>query len=108
MLESHLAAELKCFYYKPKHNKFLQLAPFKVEEAYKSPRILIFYDVMSDSEIALIKRMAQPRVSLLFVYLFIYLFEYNVFLCSLNVQPYKTHKRENLKPLNIVLVSPHG
>ncbi|XP_065156462.1 prolyl 4-hydroxylase subunit alpha-1 [Atheta coriaria] len=61
MLESHLAAELKCFYYKPKHNKFLQLAPFKVEEAYKSPRILIFYDVMSDSEIALIKRMAQPR-----------------------------------------------
>lgn len=42
-----------------------RIAPLKVEEAYLKPKILLFRDVMSDSEIEVIKKLAQPRVSLI-------------------------------------------
>ena len=41
---------------------FLKIAPFKEEEAYLSPRIVIYHDVIYDNEIETLKRMAQPRV----------------------------------------------
>lgn len=43
---------------------FLKIAPFKEEEAYLDPRIVVYHDVINDEEIETIKRMAQPRVSL--------------------------------------------
>jgi prolyl 4-hydroxylase len=53
-------ARLKCRYWNKNH-PFLTLAPFKVEEAHHRPDIYIFHDVLADSEIATIKRLAQPR-----------------------------------------------
>lgn len=41
---------------------YLKIAPFKEEEAYLDPRIVIYYDVIHDEEIDTIKRLAQPRV----------------------------------------------
>ncbi|KAI4458958.1 prolyl 4-hydroxylase alpha subunit [Holotrichia oblita] len=55
-----ILAELKCGYM-DNGNPFLKIAPFKVEEAYLDPQILIFHDVMADDEIATIKALAQPR-----------------------------------------------
>ncbi|KAI4458945.1 prolyl 4-hydroxylase alpha subunit [Holotrichia oblita] len=55
-----IAAKLKCRYVN-NGNPFLMIAPFKVEEAYLNPHILIFHDVMADDEIATIKALAQPR-----------------------------------------------
>ncbi|XP_063244081.1 prolyl 4-hydroxylase subunit alpha-1 isoform X2 [Bacillus rossius redtenbacheri] len=40
---------------------FLKLARIKEEEAYLRPRIVIYHDVLYDSEIEVIKRLAQPR-----------------------------------------------
>lgn len=55
-------AKLHCRYV-DNGNPFLKIAPFKVEEAYPKPKIVIFHDVMSDDEISTIKRIAHPRVS---------------------------------------------
>jgi len=57
-----IVTKLRSFYYRGNgSNKFLVLAPFKVEEAFDDPKILIFHDVLSDDEIATIKQLAQPR-----------------------------------------------
>ncbi|KAK9754309.1 2OG-Fe(II) oxygenase superfamily [Popillia japonica] len=56
-----ILAKLKCRYL-DNGNPFLKIAPFKVEEAYANPDILIFHDVMADDEIATIKALAQPRL----------------------------------------------
>lgn len=58
-----ITSKLVCYYENNGRNPYLLLAPFKVEEAYKKPRILIFHDVLADSEIATIKKLAHPRVS---------------------------------------------
>ncbi|GJQ82951.1 hypothetical protein Trydic_g5951 [Trypoxylus dichotomus] len=55
-----VSSQLKCRYAN-NGNPFLRIAPFKIEEAYTKPRIWIFHDVMSDSEISTIKQLAQPR-----------------------------------------------
>lgn len=55
---------LKCRYV-DRGIAFLKIAPFKEEEAYLDPRIVIYHDVIYDDEIDTIKRMAQPRVSLI-------------------------------------------
>ncbi|KAF7990836.1 hypothetical protein HCN44_000641 [Aphidius gifuensis] len=51
---------LKCRYV-DRGIPFLKIAPFKEEEAYLDPRIVIYHDVIYDDEIDTIKRMAQPR-----------------------------------------------
>lgn len=53
-------SQLKCMYIH-NNNAFLKLAPFKIEEAYLKPRIVIFHEIMYDNEIETIKKMAQPR-----------------------------------------------
>lgn len=60
-IPSALQAQLRCRYV---HNNvpFLRLMPLKEEEAHLSPRIVLYRDVMYDSEIDLIKSMAQPRL----------------------------------------------
>lgn len=40
---------------------FLKIGPMKLEEASKEPYIVVYYDVIFDSEIELIKKMARPR-----------------------------------------------
>lgn len=54
-------AKLKCRYVH-KDNPFLLLARLREEEACLSPRILLYHNVLADSEIETIKHLAQPRV----------------------------------------------
>ncbi|XP_076235993.1 prolyl 4-hydroxylase subunit alpha-1 isoform X3 [Calliopsis andreniformis] len=51
---------LKCRYV-DRGIPFLKIAPFKEEEAYLDPRIVVYHDVIYDEEIETIKKMAQPR-----------------------------------------------
>lgn len=55
---------LKCRYV-DRGIPFLKIAPFKEEEAYLDPRIVVYHNVIYDEEIETIKRMAQPRVNML-------------------------------------------
>jgi prolyl 4-hydroxylase len=41
---------------------FLKIAPLKLEEKYPDPWIVVYHDVMYDSEIETIKRLAQPKL----------------------------------------------
>lgn len=65
--ELHLAksvlAKLRCKYVTDK-TPFLKIAPLKLEEASLTPYIVVYHDVMYDSEIEIIKRMAKPKVSI--------------------------------------------
>ncbi|XP_034243816.1 prolyl 4-hydroxylase subunit alpha-1 isoform X3 [Thrips palmi] len=54
-------AKLKCRYVHH-NNPFLFLARLKEEEAFLSPRILLYHNILADSEIETIKRLAQPRL----------------------------------------------
>lgn len=57
-----LQKNLKCRYV-DRGIPFLKIAPFKEEEAYLDPRIVVYHNVIYDDEIETIKRMAQPRVT---------------------------------------------
>lgn len=57
-----IIAKLKCKYV-DNNVPFLKIAPFKMEEAYLDPYIVIYIDVMSDNEIEVVKRLAKPKVS---------------------------------------------
>ncbi|XP_063988098.1 prolyl 4-hydroxylase subunit alpha-1 [Diachasmimorpha longicaudata] len=59
-LSPQIKKQLKCRYV-DRGVPFLKIAPFKEEEAYLNPRIVIYHDVIYDDEIETIKRMAQPR-----------------------------------------------
>ena len=59
-----LKAKLKC-YYSHGNNPYLTYAPFKSEVVFLSPKIVIYYEVLSDDEINTIKTLATPRVSLI-------------------------------------------
>ncbi|XP_018564257.1 prolyl 4-hydroxylase subunit alpha-1 [Anoplophora glabripennis] len=59
-LPAEVTAKLKCRYVN-NDNPFLLIGPFKVEEAYHKPDLFIFHDVLTDSEIETIKRLAVPR-----------------------------------------------
>ncbi|XP_041988646.1 prolyl 4-hydroxylase subunit alpha-1-like isoform X5 [Aricia agestis] len=61
-----IAKELKCRYYN--ENSFLKLAPIKMEYKYHNPDIVIFYEVLSDEEIEIIKNIAQPRLKRALIY----------------------------------------
>lgn len=54
-------SRLRCRYITNNH-PFLLLGPIKEEEAYLNPRLVVYYDVISDEEIEVVKAMAQPRV----------------------------------------------
>lgn len=55
-------SQLKCKYVTNK-SPFLKIAPLKLEEAHLKPYIVIYHDVIYDSEIEVLKQMAKPRVS---------------------------------------------
>lgn len=44
------------------NNKFLTIAPFKVEESSIDPHIYTFHDVLSDAEIEILKSLSMPLV----------------------------------------------
>ncbi|XP_065371276.1 prolyl 4-hydroxylase subunit alpha-1 [Calliphora vicina] len=51
---------LKCRYVN-NNVAFLKIGPLKLEEASKDPYIVVYHDVIFDTEIDIIKRMARPR-----------------------------------------------
>jgi len=53
-------SRLRCRYTTNNH-PFLLLSPIKEEEAFLNPRLVIYYDVISDAESDTVKRLAQPR-----------------------------------------------
>jgi len=53
-------AQLKCKYVTNK-SAFLKIAPLKLEEANLKPYIVLYHDVMYDTEIEVLKQMAKPR-----------------------------------------------
>jgi prolyl 4-hydroxylase len=55
--------ESKVYCYYKKDRPFLKLAPFKVEILRFDPLVVLFKDVIQDSEIEVIKELATPRVS---------------------------------------------
>ena len=50
-----------CFYSHGK-NAYLKIIPYKVETVSLNPRVDLYHDVLSDSEIDVIKELATPRV----------------------------------------------
>lgn len=65
LMSIELRSKLRCRYTNNNKNPLLLIAPLKEEEAYLSPRILLYREVLYDNEIEIIKRMAQPRVSII-------------------------------------------
>ncbi|XP_041988641.1 prolyl 4-hydroxylase subunit alpha-1-like isoform X3 [Aricia agestis] len=59
-LSPQVAKELTCRYLTENH-PFLRLAPIKMEYKYRNPDIVLFHEVLSDSEIQHLKELAQPR-----------------------------------------------
>lgn len=66
LMSVKISSQLRCRYTNNNKNPYLIIAPLKEEEAFLSPRILLYRDVLYDNEIEIIKRMAQPRVSIFF------------------------------------------
>jgi prolyl 4-hydroxylase len=60
-LDPEIESQLRCRYVH-KDDPYLRLGPVKEEEASLSPRIVVYHDVIHDSEIATVRRIAQPRV----------------------------------------------
>lgn len=58
-----ITSQLKCRYV-TNRSPFLKIAPLKLEEASLDPYIVVYHDVIYDSEIEIIKQMAKPRVSI--------------------------------------------
>ncbi|KAJ9592145.1 hypothetical protein L9F63_001261, partial [Diploptera punctata] len=59
-MPASITAKLKCRY-TDRGNPYLRLARVKEEEAYLDPLILIYHDVIYDSEIETIKKLSMPR-----------------------------------------------
>lgn len=53
-------SKLKCYF--KRDTPFLRLAPLKMEVLHYKPKIVLFRDVVSDNEIAIIKELAAPRL----------------------------------------------
>ena len=49
-------------YYSHGHSAYLKFMPYKVEIVSLEPRVDLYYDVLSDYEIDVIKELATPRV----------------------------------------------
>lgn len=82
----------KVYCYYKKDRPFLKLAPFKVEILRFDPMIVLFKEVISDPEIAVIKELATPRVSHSLKMHYNQLFGF-----SYEEQPFKMPRLENLK-----------
>ena len=62
-MDPKLESRLRCRYFTNKNHPFLILGPIQEEEAYLNPRLVVYHNVISDSEIETVKKLAQPRVS---------------------------------------------
>lgn len=63
VMSSGVAKHLKCRYV-DHNNPFLKLAPFKEEEAFLDPRIVVYHDIIKDEEIETLKKLGKSVVCL--------------------------------------------
>ncbi|XP_050664918.1 prolyl 4-hydroxylase subunit alpha-1-like isoform X1 [Leptidea sinapis] len=61
-LSPSISKKLTCQYLTGEH-PFLRYAAIKMEYLYRDPDIVMFYDVLSDNEIDIIKKLATPKFS---------------------------------------------
>ena len=63
-LSERIRSQLMCFYLNTAklRDPYLRLTNVKVEEAYKRPQIVMFYDFMTDHEIEVVKALAEPKL----------------------------------------------
>ena len=61
MISSKRLSKLKCRYI-TNSNPFLLIGPVKQEEMFDNPAIWVFHDVVTDSQIELMKTLALPKV----------------------------------------------
>lgn len=60
-MDPKVEGRLRCRYV-TNNVPYLFIQPFKMEEAFHKPLIVIYHNVISDDEIETVKKMAQPRV----------------------------------------------
>lgn len=63
LLSPAVTRKFKCFHMNTTAIPYLRYMKIKVEEAYKEPAILLYHDVMRDSEIEKMKQLAIPRLT---------------------------------------------
>ncbi|XP_033228123.1 prolyl 4-hydroxylase subunit alpha-1-like [Belonocnema kinseyi] len=61
VLPAHVQKKLKCRYV-TRGISYLKIAPFKEEEAYLDPRIVVYHDVLYEEEIEVLKQLAKPEL----------------------------------------------
>ncbi|CAG2121015.1 unnamed protein product, partial [Medioppia subpectinata] len=61
-LSARTESQLVCFYLNTTGIPFLRLTHIKVEESFKKPQIVVFHDFLSDSEIEVVKTLAEPKL----------------------------------------------
>lgn len=69
-MDPKVEGRLRCRYV-TNNVPYLFIQPFKMEEAFHKPLIVIYHNVVSDDEIETVKKMAQPRVYNWFIILFL-------------------------------------
>ena len=62
MLDPKVEGRLRCRYV-TNNVPFFFIQPVKMEEALLKPLLVIYYDVIYDAEIDVVKKLAQPRVT---------------------------------------------
>ncbi|XP_041362602.1 prolyl 4-hydroxylase subunit alpha-1-like isoform X2 [Gigantopelta aegis] len=62
VLEVQDQHRLRCRYYNNNKHPMLLIGPVKEEDVHISPKIVMYYDVLSDSEIEVIKSLAMPKL----------------------------------------------
>lgn len=60
-MSPEMESRLHCRYV-TNNNPFFFIQPLKMEVGFLKPLLVIYHEVISDEEIATVKRMAQPRV----------------------------------------------
>ena len=65
-MDSSAESQLHCSYTDPKElSPFMILQPLKKEQVSLNPIVTVFYEVISDQEIEILKSIAQPKVHIL-------------------------------------------
>ncbi|RWS16015.1 prolyl 4-hydroxylase subunit alpha-1-like protein [Dinothrombium tinctorium] len=61
-ISAETESKLVCYYLDTTKKPYLRLTHIKVEEAFKKPHIVVYYDILSDYEIEVIKKLASPKL----------------------------------------------
>ncbi|CAG2177219.1 unnamed protein product, partial [Oppiella nova] len=92
LLNDSIVSKLKCFHLNTTKTPFLRLTRIKVEEMYKSPKIVVIHDFLSECETQTIISLAQPSLDKLFAYGFGPQIDFNIRLARGSLVYDRQHK----------------